>query len=215
MLLRHMFKTSLTLAVFALIGTALLAITDLATKERIAENEYQALLNSLQELVPTTLFDNDIVADRIEVTSREWLGTDDPVSIYRARQADKATAVVLTPIAPDGYNGNINLLVAVKKDGTLLGVRVIRHRETPGLGDGIEIQRSPWITQFDDKSLTAPQTRGWKVKKDGGEFDQLTGATITPRAIVKAVHRSLQYYAEHKQTILTNESVTADEDASK
>ena len=214
MLLRHMFTTSLTLAAFALVGTVLLALTDLATEKRIAENEYQALLDSLQALVPATLFDNDIVADRIEVTSKEWLGSDQPVSVYRARQADKTTAVVITPIAPDGYNGNINLLVGIRMDGMLLGVRVIRHRETPGLGDGIEEERSPWIFQFNDKSLTAPQANSWRVKKDGGDFDQLTGATITPRAIVKAVHRSLQYFAEHKQTLIATPPKQSNEDSS-
>ena len=111
-------------------------------------------------------------------------------------------------IAPDGYAGAIKLLVGIRANGTLAGVRVISHKETPGLGDGIETKRSNWILGFNDTSLDKPDLHGWQVKRDGGQFDQLTGATITPRAIVKAVHQSLVYFKHNKQTLL---NTTADE----
>jgi electron transport complex protein RnfG len=121
--------------------------------------------------------------------------------VYRARKYGWPVAVVLAPVAPDGYNGTIRLLVAIKMDGTLAGVRVIQHRETPGLGDAIEAERSDWILGFDGKSLNDPVQEKWKVKRDGGDFDQFTGATITPRAVVKAVNKALLYFRLHGHSL--------------
>lgn len=193
-----MAKTMLTaagiLAAFAIAGAALVGLTYDTTKEKIAANEREFLLRSLHELIPGDIHDNDLLSDAISVESPHWLGSKKPVMVYRARQNDQPAAVVIAAQAPDGYNGTIKLLVAIKHNGELIGVRVVSHRETPGLGDAIEITRSNWITQFDGHSLGNPDNNGWKVKKDGGQFDQLTGATITPRAIVKAVYRTLVYY---------------------
>jgi len=185
------------LFLFAVIGSGLVAFTFDSTAERIADNQRKALLKSLNELVPSNRYDNDIFADTLYADSSELLGTDQPVPVYRARKNGWPVAAVLAVVAPDGYNGTIRLLVAVNLDGTLAGVRVVQHRETPGLGDAVEAERSDWIQGFKGKSLTEPAKKDWKVKRDGGTFDQFTGATITPRAVVKAVHKALLYFQLH------------------
>jgi len=206
-IVKHMVVTAVFLGLFAVVGTAIVALTYIGTESQIAENERQALLKSLHVLIPSELHDNDIPEDIIHVTAENLLGSDKPVAVYRARKQDKAIAVILAPIAPDGYNGDIKLLVAISDKGVLMGVRVVSHRETPGLGDSIEIARSDWIKSFDGKSLQNPEGLGWRVRKDGGDFDQFTGATITPRAIVKAVHKSLKYFNLNKQTLLASNNV--------
>lgn len=198
---RHMLGAALVLTLFAMAGTALVASTYQHTRKRIARNERLALLRNLQELVPKDRYDNDPVADTIEVTDPQWLGTAKPVTVYRARKAGKPVAVVFAPVAPDGYNGAIRLLVAIDADGTLAGVRVLSEHETPGLGDNIEPSHTNWIFGFTGRSLHNPPDSKWKVKKDGGVFDQFTGATITPRAVVGAVHRALVYFSHHEQRL--------------
>ncbi len=201
---KHMLKMALLLGAFTVIGAGMVALTHDATAERIAIEERATLLRTLNSLVPPTLHDNDISTDIITVASKEFLGTDQPVTVYRARLKGTPVAAIMSPIAPDGYSGAIKLLVAVRHDGTLSGVRVITHHETPGLGDAIEIERSGWITGFNGKSLSNPDDAGWRVKKDGGVYDQFTGATITPRAVVKAVHKCLQYFAANRETIFAS-----------
>ncbi len=205
-LLKQMLAAATILSGFAIVGTALVGVTFETTKDKIADNEREYLLRSLHELVPKDSHDNDIYADHIRVNNREWLGAKKPVSIFRARLAGEPVAAVIAAQAPDGYNGTIKLLVAIKQNGELSGVRVIGHKETPGLVDAIEASRSNWILQFDGKSLSKPQENHWAVKKDGGEFDQLTGATITPRAIVKATHKALKYFAANKQQLFKQPS---------
>ena len=124
---------------------------------------------------------------------------------YIAKQGKTVVAIVFTVVAPDGYSGPIKLLIGVKPSGEILSVRVIAHQETPGLGDGIDIKKSSWITQFDHQSLTKTSFANWKVKKDGGAFDQLTGATITPRAVVKAIKTLLGYYRTNKSQLLKHQ----------
>lgn len=201
---KHMLQMALLLGAFTVIGAGMVALTHDATAERIAIEERTTLLRALNSLVPSTLHDNDISADIITVASKEFLGTDEPVTVYRARLNDTPVAAIMSPIAPDGYSGAIKLLVAIRYDGTLSGVRVIAHHETPGLGDAIEIERSGWITAFDGKSLSNPDTAGWRVKKDGGAYDQFTGATITPRAVVKAVHKCLQYFSANREALFAS-----------
>jgi electron transport complex protein RnfG len=198
---RPVLISTIFLFLFAVIGSGLVSFTFDSTAERIADNQRKALLKSLNELVPSDRYDNDIFADTLYVNSRELLGTDDPVPVYRARKNGWPVAAVLAAVAPDGYSGAIRLLVAVNLDGTLAGVRVVQHRETPGLGDAIEAERSDWILGFKGKSLTNPLKKGWKVKRDGGTFDQFTGATITPRAVVKAVHKALLYFQLHAHSL--------------
>ena len=198
---RPVLISAIFLFLFAIIGTGLVAYIFESTEERIADNQRRALLKSLNELVPEELYDNDIYTDILYVQNGELLGTDAPVPVYRARKNGWPVAAVLAPVAPDGYNGSIRLLVAIQLDGKLAGVRVIQHRETPGLGDGIDAERSDWVLEFNGKSLLDPQENNWKVKRDGGTFDQFTGATITPRAVVKAVKEALLYYKAYGQTL--------------
>jgi len=198
---RSMGIAALILTGFALVGAGLVAVTYSGTKDIIAAAQQATLKARLNQLVPAGRYDNQVTEDRIEIVAPEWLGTDQPVTLYRARKQGQPVALFATPTAPDGYSGSIRLLVGVYADGTLAGVRVLEHKETPGLGDGIEERRSPWILAFAGKSLTDPSLKQWKVKRDGGAFDQLTGATITPRAVVKAVRRFLEYFQKHREQL--------------
>jgi Na+-translocating ferredoxin:NAD+ oxidoreductase subunit G len=192
------FITALNLLVFALIGTALLAITYQLTHEPIARSEEQEKLKLVTQIASSTTYDNDIIKDSAPLPADALLGNDDTSIAYLGRLKGEPSIAVLQVIAPDGYSGRISLIISIRSDGKVGGVRVISHRETPGLGDYIEIARSKWITGFDGKSLDDPKDADWKVKKDGGQFDYMTGATITPRAVVKAVHKALQYFAQHR-----------------
>ena len=192
---------ALILAGFSVVGAGLVAVTYTSTKDIIAAAQQAALEASLNQLVPADRYDNRVVEDVIKVVAPEWLGTDQPVTIYRARKNGQPIALFATPYAPDGYSGPIQLLIGVYADGTLAGVRVLAHKETPGLGDGIDEKRSPWILAFTGKSLENPLLERWKVKKDGGAFDQFTGATITPRAIVKATRTFLEYVRTHREAL--------------
>jgi len=191
---------ALILGLFAVAGTGLVALTHEGTAERIAENERLALLRNLHQVLPAKLHDNDIFTDSITVTS-PLLGSPQPVAVYRARKAGEPVAAIIASIAPDGYGGDIKLLVGIHYDGALSGVRVLNHKETPGLGDNIEAERSNWILGFKGRSIVNPREAQWKVKKDGGVFDQFTGATITPRAVVRAVYNTLRYYRENREML--------------
>ena len=190
-----------SLGLFAVISTAIVALAFFTTEERIAENERQALLNSLHELVPEDRHDNDIYLDTLLIDEKTLNYRNKPVTVYRARKNDQPIAAIFNVVAPDGYTGAIKMLVAINADNTVAGVRVISHKETPGLGDAIEIEKSDWVTNFDGRSLSNPEEKQWRVKKDGGEFDQLTGATITPRAIVKMVSKTLKYFTENHSKV--------------
>lgn len=189
------------LAAFAATGVGLVAFTELSTRERIAANERAYLMRTLNEIVPAEAHDNDMFSDTIEVSDVELLGTPEAITVFRAFSGGRPVAVILTPIAPDGYSGAIKLLVGIAMDGRLTGVRVTSHRETPGLGDGIEAARSDWILGFDGRSLDDPPIGRWAVRRDGGDFDQFTGATITPRAVVKAVSNALLYFEKNGQAL--------------
>jgi len=198
-----MLRSAIILSLFAFIGTGLLSFTHEVTIDKIAQNERNELLYSLHNIIPSNLYDNDIFNDTIRVTDPELLGSSEAIEVYLARKKDKPVAAVFSSIAPNGYNGAIRLLIGIDLEGTLTGVRVIKHSETPGLGDAIEEQRSDWILGFTGKSLQQPTENHWKVKKDGGYYDQFTGATITPRAIVKAVRNTLLYFKANSQTLFT------------
>jgi len=204
-----MLTTSLLLATFAVIGTGLVALTYEKTREPIAQAQREHLLQSLHSVVSPDLYNNEIFNDQIMVTSEQYLGNKNPLPIFRARKDNQPVAAIITSIAPDGYNGDIKLLIGIQYDGTLSGVRVLDHHETPGLGDAIETRRSDWILGFNGHNMDNPGQKKWKVKKDGGYFDQLTGATITPRAIVKAVHKALQYYNLNREMIFNEPSIYA------
>jgi electron transport complex protein RnfG len=193
--------TALNLLFFTLLGTALLALTYNLTHDTIAKSVETEKLKLISQIVPDALFDNDIIKDTLSIAPDALLGTENITTAYRARLQNQPSALVLEAIAPDGYSGKIFLLIAIRSNGEVAGVRVVAHRETPGLGDYIEITKSNWIKGFDGASMARYTDRDWKVKKDGGQFDYIAGATITPRAIVKAVHKTLQYFALHREAL--------------
>ena len=198
---RQILMSGAFLWLFAVAGTTLVAFTEYSTSSAIAENERQLLLRNLYALLPRDKLDNDIATDTRTLAASPLLGTEMEMPVYRARQTGEPVAVVFNSIAPNGYSGRIHLLVGVYVDGSLAGVRVVKHAETPGLGDAVEIRKSPWIKSFDGKSLDNPEASRWAVKRDGGDFDQFTGATISPRAVVKAVHNTLLYYQQNADMI--------------
>lgn len=209
MLGKYMGRSAILLGLFALVGTGIVALIFTETQGPIAEAERAFMLRSLHAVIKPELHDNDIFNDMITVTDPKRLGSKDPVPVFRARKDGKPVAVAITPIAPEGYVGPIKLLVGISVDGTILGVRVINHRETPGLGDGIEAKRSNWILGFNGHSLSNPDSKHWAVRRDGGQFDQFTGATITPRAVVKAVHNTLRFYERNKDWLFERPALTA------
>jgi len=197
---RNVLVSALILGVFGFIGATLVAVTEFGTHERILENERQALLRQLYEIVPQERIDNDLLAYPLTVTARDELGQESSL-VYVGEKADQLSAMVFEATVPDGYSGPIRILVGVDSNGVLLGTRVIAHKETPGLGDKIEKEKSDWILDFTGKSLTDPKLDRWKVKKDGGDFDQFTGATVTPRAVVKGVRRVLLYFDQQQDAL--------------
>ncbi|HEX9180036.1 MAG TPA: electron transport complex subunit RsxG [Burkholderiales bacterium] len=198
---RESLRTSGTLLAFAVAGTALLAFTFALTRPIIAKTEEAAKLALIGQVLPAKLYDNDLLRDAVELAPAPELGPLEAGQAYRARLKGQPAAVVLEAVAPDGYSGRIKLLIAIRADGELAGVRVVAHRETPGLGDYIEAAKSDWIGGFRDKSLANPLPDNWKVKKDGGQFDYMAGATITPRAVVRAVRRALEYYGQNRERL--------------
>ncbi len=201
-ILREAVGSGLALLVFAVVGGALLSGSFGLTRPAIEASEQAEKLALVAETLPAGSFDNDLVRDARPLAADPSLGLKRPGLAYPARLAGQASGVVLEVVAPDGYSGEIKLLVGILADGRVAGVRVTAHKETPGLGDYIDLARGPWIRQFDGRSLTDPAADQWKVKKDGGRFDYLTGATITPRAVVKAVRKALEFFAAHRETLL-------------
>lgn len=204
-IVRHAVKTALIMIAFALVGTSLLVYIYDVTKTPIAESEAKARMALFRQIVPDGMHDNPLLEDVIEIPADPMLGNRTASHVYRARLAGEPMAVILEAVAPDGYSGDIKLLVAIRVDGTISGVRVLAHKETPGLGDYIDITHSQWIKQFDSQSLGSRAAELWKVKKDGGEFDYVVGATVTPRAVVKAVRKALEYFEIHRESLFAVE----------
>ena len=200
-----MTKNGLILAVFAIITTGLIAVTFFGTKNQIALQQQQKLLSILNAVIDENSYDNIIQLDCALVTSAELLGSNQPQHIYRATKQGQAVAAAIETTAPDGYSGKIQLVVGITSSqagsATVTGVRVLEHKETPGLGDKVDLRISNWVLDFDNQSYNAEIATNWAVKKDGGQFDQFTGATITPRAVVNAVKLSVEYYLENQAAI--------------
>jgi electron transport complex protein RnfG len=195
-------RNMVILSVFAIGTAATLAITNELTIGKVECNKQAALMASLNEVMPHEKHDNDLLADRLTV-SAPLLGRNGH-HVYRARLDGEPSGAVLEATAADGYGGNIALIVGVDTQGKVQGVRVVPpHNETPGLGDKIETKKSDWIYGFNGLSLGNPASEGWAVKKDGGQFDSFTGATITPRAVVGAVHRALQYFDANRDAVFS------------
>lgn len=191
-------RTAVILFAFVVIFTALLAAAYTITRPAILAAEAEAKMKLISEVLPRGTYDNDLLKDSFTLGPTPELGLDTASTAYRARRGKQVVALVFEAVAPDGYAGKINLLLALTPEGSLLGVRVTQHKETPGLGDYIEPKKDknkerPWITQFDGLTPTDSTPREWQVKKDGGRFDAVAGATVTPRAVIKAVRRAALY----------------------
>ena len=200
-IIKHASKTAITLIAFAIVFTALLAFVFQITKLPIEKSEAAARLSLFRQIVPQSMHNNDLLTDTVTIAPNDLLGNKQPTIANRARIDSAPAAVIIEAIAHDGYSGDIKLLIAIKADGSISGVRVLAHKETPGLGDYIDIAKDNWIKLFDNESLLKTAEPQWKVKKDGGKFDYMAGATITPRAIVKAVHKALQYFEANKKSL--------------
>jgi len=211
--LKNALRTGVILFVFAVIGTALLAFTHDRTEPVITRGQQEAKLALLSQVLPPALYDNDLLASQQSVPPDDLLGTRQPSTLWLARRGSEFSGVALEAVAPDGYSGDIALLIGIDANGTVTGVRVTAHRETPGLGDHIDRARSAWIDQFAGKSLTGPDPKHWKVAKDGGVFDARAGATITPRAVVKAVRSALEYFARHRAAFVAQPLPVKEKDA--
>ncbi len=197
---KNMFINAVFLGIFTIAGTAIVAFTFEKTEQRIVDNKRDYKLRKLHELIPPDMHDNDLNTDT-KIVRDALLARDADMTVYRARKNNKPVAAIIECIAPDGYSGKIRLLVAVNLDGSLAGVRVTEHLETPGLGDAIEANKSDWINIFEDKSLDKPEPRNWRVRRDGGEFDQITSATITSRAVVKVTYNVLEYFKVNQKSL--------------
>lgn len=207
-------KNSLLLGVFALIAAGMLAGINEGTKERIAKEVRIAQQRALYEIVPRDSHDNDLLLDTqsIPTDALSSLGLPKGGEIHVARQNGEIVALIIPATAPDGYSGEIGMIVGVNRDGSLAGVRVLNHRETPGLGDKVDLKKSNWILSFNGKSLLNPEPSRWAVKKDDGDFDQFTGATITPRAVVNQVKRVLEFVQVNEAALFAAEEETLAED---
>lgn len=183
---------AIRVGLFSFMIVALVSLVYHASKDKIAENEYLDLLHSLQAVLSPDSYDNDLVNDVILLQTQ---------TIYRARKAGKPVAAIIQSTTPYGYNGDIQLLIALDMQGRIIGVRVLKHKETPGLGDKIDLKKSDWILNFAQKSLADNDLSLWAVKRDGGLFDQFTGATITPRAIVNEVKKTALFFQHNQQVI--------------
>jgi electron transport complex protein RnfG len=194
-------KGGVILGVLAGVCTALVAATHSVTAPQIAANEQAYLEQSLKPVLDGVEYDGMLSESTIAIPPPHELPGDDPVTVYRVYADAAPVAALFVVAARDGFSGPIRLLVGVAADGRVTGVRVLSHRETPGLGDLIDADKSDWILQFTGRSLDDPHAAAWAIKRDGGEFDQLTGASITPRAVVRAIRQTLEYYGENPETV--------------
>ena len=211
MLRESITRNSLLLAMFAVCTTLLITGTYLLTKDRISEQKRIAEEKALLEIVPRDRHDNSMLDDVVVVGQEaEGLGLAEDKRIYLARKGEEVVAAIIPVTAPDGYTGDIELIVGVNADGSIAGVRALSHRETPGLGDKVDARKSDWIFSFNGLSLENPGLPGWAVKKDRGVFDQFTGATITPRAVVAATLRALQYAEANRKSLFAGGAASPD-----
>ncbi|TXT30239.1 MAG: electron transport complex protein RnfG [Rhodocyclaceae bacterium] len=191
-------RTAATLFVFVAIFTGLLSGAYLWTKPAIEASATEEKMKLVDEVLPRTEYDNALLTDTVVLPATPELGLKDPTTLFRARQGGQPVALVFEAVAPDGYAGKIRLIIAMRANGEVAGVRVTQHKETPGLGDYVEIKKDknkarPWITQFNSMSLAKVADKDWKLKKDGGQIDYHAGATVTPRAVSKAVLKAVQW----------------------
>ena len=199
-------KTGMTLSLIAAICTALVAATYQMTVDRIAANEKALLEQSLQPALSGVFYDGDVSESRLVIPPPHGLPGNDAAIIYRVFAAGEPVAALFAVTARDGFSGSIRILLGVDISGVVTGVRILQHRETPGLGDKIESNRSNWVFQFDGRSIGDPVVTGWALETDGGDFDQLTGASVTPRAVLKAIRETLLYFDANRVEIFLTEA---------
>ena len=196
-----MFRSGITLALIAAVCTVLVALTYRLTAERIVANEQAWLERSLQPALSGLFYDSGVTESKIVIPPPHELPGSEAAIIYRVYAEGAPVAALFVVSARDGYAGPIRILVGIDTMGVVTGVHVLEHRETPGLGDRVESTKSDWVKQFNGRSLLDPESTGWAIKGDGGQFDQLTGASVTPRAIVKAIRETLLYFEAHSEEI--------------
>jgi electron transport complex protein RnfG len=202
MLTESISRNSILLGIFAIATTAIVAGTFLQTQNRIIDNKRHAEERALIAIVPKDAHDNSMLDDFFNVDDSTLLSLRKQKKIYIAKMKGNYVGVIIPATARDGYTGDIDLIVGIKTDGSVAGVRILNHRETPGLGDKVDYKKSQWVDGFIGHSLTNTTDEQWAVKRDGGIFDQFTGATITPRAVTAAVKRALDYFQTNRDTIL-------------
>ena len=200
-IIKHALKTAIAMLAFAFLGTLMLAYVFIATRPPIEASEKEARLALFKQILPAKNYDNDLLSSQVVIQPNALLGNRLPSVANVASFQQQPAGVILEAVAHDGYSGDIKLLIAIRADGSISGVRVLAHKETPGLGDYIDIAHGNWIKLFNDESLQKTPANRWQVKKDGGQYDYMVGATITPRAVVKAVLKALQYFEMNKQTL--------------
>jgi len=200
-IIKHALKTAIAMLAFAFVGTLMLAYVFIATRPPIEASEKEARLALFKQILPAKNYDNDLLSSQVVIEPNDLLGNRLPSVANVATFQQQPAGVILEAVAHDGYSGDIKLLIAIRADGSVSGVRVLAHKETPGLGDYIDIAHGNWIKLFNDESLQKTPVNKWQVKKDGGQYDYMVGATITPRAVVKAVLKALQYFEINKQTL--------------
>lgn len=205
MIIKSIRSNSIALALFALATALVLSSVDNLTRDKIDYAERMAAQRALLEIVPPERHNNDLLLDTQPVPEAFWsvLGLDKGGNIHIARYNGQPIAAIIPTVTPDGYSGDIAMIIGVNSEGTIAGVRVVQHKETPGLGDKIDLKKNNWILSFDGKSLSNTATSEWAVKKDGGQFDQFTGATITPRAVINQVVATLVYFNQDSERLFT------------
>ena len=202
--LKKISTTATAMIIFSLAAATALSVFYFITKSPIDESDARAKRIFLNQVISGDLYDNNLVKDTISVEPSPLLGNKKNIDVYRAKKNNQVIAVIIEAVAPDGYSGEIKTLVGIDQEDKILGVRVIAHKETPGLGDYIEIDKSQWIKNFNLKSLDKVSEKKWAVKKDGGDFDYISGATITPRAVIKSTYKCLLYSKENKKRLFTS-----------
>ncbi|CAH9050064.1 Ion-translocating oxidoreductase complex subunit G [Pseudoalteromonas holothuriae] len=206
MIAQSMYRNGALLTAFALATTGSVALVQSITAERIAVQEKQHLMQQLGQVLPADEYDNLLYLDCTTSNAPE-LGPGSPHIIYRATKTGEPSALLVRHVTPKGYSGNIDILTAIKSDGSITGVRVTRHEETPGLGDKVELTKSAWILSFNGMNIHKDSAKQFAVKKDGGQFDQFTGATITPRAVVGSVKQAVMYTQQNFTALFAADNV--------
>lgn len=199
-------RNGLTLAAIAAVCTTLVAFTYRVTDQRIVANQQAWLEQSLLPALGGVEFDGNVGDARLTITAPHDLPGNGDALVYRVYRDSMPAAALFVVTARDGYSGAIRLLVGIDANGIITGVFILEHRETPGLGDGIDASKSPWARQFNGRSLGDPSVKGWQIRRDGGEFDQLTGASVTPRAVVRAVRETLLWYETNSDFVFAASS---------